>query len=141
MKKSKILKPQSLSSKTIKNPFEDVSPAFSFKYLIENNRNYNLESNKATDELKCKVLHSLHNYSKRNWDDFIGNKRNTGVEKIYYSNLKKCKVHFPNNSFYNSIKDLNIFRVSNSARIVGTRIGNICYILWFDWDFSSYDHG
>ena len=137
----KIKKPDIKKAEKLKTPLLiDNFPAFTFKYIVNNNH-YNLESSSATQELKCKVLHKLHNYSKRQWTEFIGNKQSTGVEIIDLCKLKKCKVSLPNNQFYNDIKNVVIFRVSDSARIVGHRIHNICYILWIDWDFTSYDHG
>lgn len=116
-------------------------PSFSFRYIV-NQDNYNLESKKASHQLKAKVLHSLHKYSKQTWVDFIGDKKRTGVEQIGLSNLKKLKVNLPKTGFYSEIKKVAVFRVSNNeARIVGWRHKHICYILWIDWDFTSYDHG
>lgn len=137
-----IKKPKLKNAYKIKTPlFEDNHPAFSFKYIINNNK-YNLDSPKATSNLQCKFLRAMHNYSQQSWTNFIGDKKNTGVEVIGYSDLRKCQVHFPKTPFYDAIKDIVIFRISNkSGRIVGRRVNNICYILWLDWDFSSYDHG
>lgn len=120
---------------------DEQIPSFSFKYIV-NQEHYNLESGKATHQLKAKVLHSLYKYSKQTWVDFIGDKRQTGVEQVGLSKLKKRKVNLPNSAFYNEVKNVTIFRVSNNeARIVGWRHRNTCYILWIDWDFTSYDHG
>lgn len=115
-------------------------PAFTFQYII-NNSDYNLDSKISNDNLKCSLLHSLHKYSKIPWDKFNGDKRRTGVETIGLGKLRKLKVSLPNTTFYNSVKNVTIFRVSDKARIVGWRYQSICYILWIDWDFSSYDHG
>ena len=83
----------------------------------------------------------MHKYSKIPWDKFNGDKRRTGVETIGLGKLRKLKVSLPNTTFYNNVKNVTIFRVSDKARIVGWRYHSICYILWIDWDFSSYDHG
>ncbi len=115
-------------------------PAFTFQYIVNIN-DYNLNSSKANDSLKCSLLTSLHNYSKRPWDSFNGDKQRTGVEVVGLTNLRRLKISLPDTTFYNNVKNVTIFRVSNQARIVGWRYKSICYVLWIDWDFSSYDHG
>ena len=142
MRKIKTPKIKNKENSKVKEPIiNDNSPALSFKYIV-NNQNYNLDSKNANKDLKSKLLMSLHKYSKQNWTNFIGDKRHTGVETVGLSDLRNCRVNLPNEQFYNEVKDVVIFRVSNnSARIIGRRINNICYILWLDWNLSSYDHG
>lgn len=115
-------------------------PAFSFQYIV-NNTDYSLNSAKSNESLKCSLLQSLHNYSQIPWDNFNGDKKRTGVEIVGLTSLRKLKVTLPKTNFYNNVKNVTIFRVSNKARIVGWRYRAICYVLWIDWDFSSYDHG
>lgn len=119
---------------------EKEHPAFSFKYIV-NNQNYNLDSSKADVHLRSSLLNSLHKYSKIPWDNFIGDKKRTGVEIVGLDSLRKLKVSLPNEYFYNNIKKIIIFRISDKARLIGYRYSSICYVLWIDWDLSSYDHG
>ncbi len=138
-----IRNPKASSSEHLKQPLiiDEDFPLFSFKYMVENTR-YSIDSEKATKDLKALILKALHNYSKRKWSSFIGDKRTTGVENIPYDGLKKRKVNLPNNDFYNKVKKVTIFRVSNNnARLVCYRERCVSYILWIDWDLSSYDHG
>ena len=60
-----------------------------------------------------------------------------GHEKIEITSLKVAIPKFITEDEHN----LLAFRYSGKKPIIGYRIKNIFYVLWFDHDFSVYDHG
>lgn len=116
--------------------------AFSFNYLLNDDK-YSLETKKADKKAKLKLLNGIQKYSSLTWSSFASsNKYECGVEYVDRAKLSSLKVKIPEKGFYNKIKGFHIFRFGgNSHRICGWREDNICYILWIDWDLTSYDHG
>lgn len=139
-----MLKQKEINQQKLREGAKDVQDvvAFSFNYMLDNNK-YSLQSKHADKNAKIKLLNSIQKYSCLTWSSFASsNKDESGVEYIDRKKLSSLKVNIPKQDFYNEIKGFHIFRFGGkNHRICGWRENNICYVLWIDWDLTSYDHG
>lgn len=71
------------------------------------------------------------------WDDVIQlDRHGLGTEKIPDSKVRCEKPKFLTEDF----KEYLVFRYNNLAPMVGYRLKNVFYVLWFDHDFTLYPH-
>lgn len=134
----KIKRSLKVESKRIKYPIPDTIPSiqekpiFSFLHLQDN---YCIS--KCSKEQKIGFVDTMRALSKMTWNEIRSAPRHgLGSEKI---ERRFIKASIPNN-----ISDDATFiaiRFSANAPMVGFRTDNIFHIVWFDRDFTLYDHG
>lgn len=119
-------------------------PVFSFQYLTTSKHyNFNYFSDherKNMESTKVDLYNRLEEISQISWQDWLLQRRYTGLEKISFSRLhfgaKNIKLA-PDESIY-------VFRFDHQdKRILGFRKDKcpIYYIIGYDFDHSAYDHG
>ena len=115
-----------------KTPPMAKCPIFSFLYLQDR---YCIT--KCSKEEKIGFVDAMRKLSKLTWNQIRSSDRHTlGTEKI---NRGQIKVQVPS-----SISEDNSFfaiRFHQLKPMVGFREDNIFHIVWFDRDYSLYDHG
>ena len=88
-------------------------------------------------EHKAKFSESIFKRKSLLWSE-IKNlpKHGLGTEKIPIKALKTPLPAFVKDD----LSDFIVFRFHGKKPMIGYRVHNIFYVLWFDHDFSAYDH-
>lgn len=87
---------------------------------------------------KADVAEAIFRRKGLTWNDLIrADRHGLGLEKI-----PRASIGAPIPPFVtDDVKNFIVLRYSGLAPMVGHRIGRTFYILWFDHNFSLYDHG
>ncbi len=87
---------------------------------------------------KAQVAEAMFRRRAMTWNDVtLAPKHGLGTEKI-----PKGQIHAPLPVFITEdITDFLVLRFNGKKPMVGYRQGRIYYVLWFDHNFSLYDHG
>ncbi|MHB1664946.1 MAG: hypothetical protein ACYCT7_06765 [bacterium] len=122
-------------SKILKQPetntinYDDEKPVFSFKFL---HSEYSIVN--CTNEEKLSFLQTMYNLSNFTWKQIKQKPRHgLGFEKI---NNIKCQLP---SQITDDVK-LIAFRFHDKAPMVGYRKSDIFHIIFFDRNFTLYDH-
>jgi len=89
---------------------------------------------------KCKAQFAESIFKRRSitWAQIKSQPRHgIGFEKIPVSQIKQPIPQF----ITEDQEDLIVFRYNGMRPMVGYRVKNIFYVLWFDHNFTLYDHG
>ena len=107
---------------------------FSFERVQDSSR-YGFS--KLSKEHKSKLIESIFKRRNKTWNDLNKSGRHDlGFEKI---NIEALRLERP--KFLTEDTTLLVFRYTgNNHAMVGYRIRNIFYILWFDHDYTLYKH-
>lgn len=131
----KLKKSPVCDSKNIKEPvipdisFQDLPPKFSLQYVQSK---YCI--NRCTKDEKCDFVNAMYKRKDHSWKKlFIEPHDKLGLEII----KKGLKVTCPECA---SGKELLSLRFSGKKPMVGFRERDVFYVLWFDRDFSVYQH-
>ncbi|MPN53588.1 hypothetical protein SDC9_201252 [bioreactor metagenome] len=108
----------------------DDSPAFSLKFL---QRTHCLSA--CIEREKADFAEAIFKRRNMTWNQLIQSGRHElGCEKI----TGNMKVALPDIA---KKKTILAFRFSGNKPMIGFRERGVFFILWFDRDFSVYDHG
>ena len=113
------------------------SEYMAFALLHNKNRDkYSIES--GSDAQKGDVLDKLTHFCEMTWTQIkLQAKNKSGCETIPIEKIKQR----PPSIVTPEIKEYLVIRcLSQTARIVGVRIGRTFEVIWFDPDLSLYDH-
>ena len=87
---------------------------------------------------KAAFAESIFKRKSITWNEIQQNNRHgLGHEKIAISSIKASIPKY----ITEDQRNLLAFRFNGMKPMVGYRINNIFYVLWFDHNFSVYDHG
>jgi len=89
---------------------------------------------------KCKIAFATAQFSRRNhtWKEISQMpKHGYGTEKIPKNQIKATIPSF----ITPEVKDFQVLRYHENRPMVGYRKRDVFYILWFDHNYSLYDHG
>jgi len=115
--------------------YDDMPPVFSLE-RIQASSKYCL----SKLEKKYQAAFATSIFKRRNikWKEITQIDRHTlGSEKIPKSAIKTGVPNF----ITDEIDSFLVFRFYKLMPMVGYRQKNVFYVLWFDHDFSLYDHG
>jgi len=137
-RKSKIQKPTSNKSNTFTIPntpnYDEVPVIFSLEKIVGDKYCFS----KLDDEDKKQFAESIYKRKNIKWKDIRTiPKHGLGTEKIPRDQIKGT---IPSH-ITEDISDFLCFRFNGKKPMVGYREKNIFYILWFDKDFTLYNHG
>ena len=114
--------------------YEDECPIFSFKYLAKDTK-YCISN--CIDDDKIAFVDQFFKLSHLSWKQIKNNGRHKlGCEKINHSSIKTA---IPPNITPDGI--LLAFRFNGKKPMIGFRDKSIFHIIWFDKDFTLYNHG
>lgn len=72
------------------------------------------------------------------WQELIQtNRHGLGIEKLPVSSVKEPVPRF----ITDEVKHFEVFRYHDRKAMVGYRQKNVFYVLWFDHNFTLYNHG
>lgn len=93
---------------------------------------------KLDAEGKAAVAEAIFRRRTMTWDEVRkADRHGLGCEKIAKDSIKVAMPPF----ITEDAETLLVFRYHGMAPMVGFRKNNIFYALWFDKDFTLYDHG
>lgn len=114
--------------------YDDVPPVFSLEKIVRGKYCFS----KLCNEDKRQFAESIYKRRDTLWKDINnGSRHKSGTEKIPKRQIRGSIPKFITDDF----KDFLVFRFSGMKPMVGYRDKNIFYVLWFDHDFSLYNHG
>lgn len=124
----------SISAKDTKINYDEKPPVFSLERL--QNGNYCLQE--LDKEGKASFAEAIFRRKDKKWKEIKQMpKHGLGFEKI-----AKTSINAPIPRFItDDVDNLLAFRFHGKRPMVGYRQNDIFYVLWFDKDFSLYDHG
>lgn len=138
-KKKSLIKPQEpFSGERIKLPTIPVDndikpPIFSLERV--QNGNYCLSS--LDQEHKAAFADAIFRRRNITWNQLKQlDRHGLGTEKIPKRQIKTGIPRFITDDLDHFI----VFRFHGRAPMVGYRVGEVFYVLWFDWNFTLYDH-
>lgn len=132
----KIQKQRNKGSKRIKSPITPESsnqkkPVFCLQYL---DREYCVT--KCEKEDKVAIIGSFYNLSRLTWQQISQSGRHqNGFEKIDRKSIKR-----PIPSHITPDTTIIAFRYNGKKAMVGYRLDVTFHIVWFDRDFTLYNH-
>lgn len=134
----KIKSPERIKGAHITPPAEPINydarpPIFSLEKLVAGK--YCLSAMEQAD----KALFAEAIYRRRNltWAEIRkAGRHGLGVEKIARTSIKTAMPAFVTAD----VDDFLAFRFSGLKPMVGYRVRDIFYVIWFDNDFTLYDH-
>ncbi len=138
MGKKHIKKLKSQDKSKIKAPkpvnYDKELLLFSFE-RVQDNSKYGFS--KLSKEQKIDLINSIFKRRDKSWNDLNKSSRhNLGFEKI---KIEEIRLERPR--FLTEDTTLWVFRYTGSNHaMVGYRVRNIFYILWFDFDYTLYKH-
>lgn len=135
IKKSKAKRSQSGVSADVSEPnYDTMPPIFSLERIQATN--YCLS--KLCKDDKAAFSDSIYKRKQVTWSDIkkIG-RHSLGFEKISKSSIKAPIPTF----ITDDVDHFLAFRFSGMKPMVGYRNKNVFFVLWFDHDFTLYDHG
>ena len=106
-------------------------PKFSLEYLQER---YCISKCEKTD--KAAFADKLRELSQLTWAQI----KSSGRHQHGYEKIRKASIRVSIPTHITDDVDLIAFRFSRNKPMVGYRDREVFYILWFDRDFSLYDH-
>lgn len=137
MAKNKIKRSLKVESRRIKYPIPDTIPSiqkrpiFSLLYLQDN---YCIS--KCNKEQKIGFVDTMRALSKMTWNEIrSAHRHGLGSEKI---ERRIIRASIPSNITHDAT--FIAIRFHNNAPMVGFRTDNIFHIVWFDRNFTLYDH-
>jgi hypothetical protein len=111
---------------------DQQSPVFSMRHLAKSHC-----ISRCNQEQKAAFADAMRNLSKMSWIQIRGAHRHgLGTEKIARNAIK---AEIP--PLITEDVTLLAFRFWKKAPMVGFRDKDVFHIVWFDGDFSLYDHG
>jgi len=135
-----------------KKSFKSPVPNKSSKFTVPDTPNYNnmpplfsLEKivgddycfSKLDDTDKKQFAESIFKRKNINWKDiYTLNRHKLGVETIPKNKIKASLPSF----ITEDMNEFLVFRFSGKKPMVGYREKNIFYVLWFDKNFTLYEH-
>ena len=137
MGRKEIKKPKASKSSrlTIIPPpnYDKSPPIFSLEKIVGDK--YCFSNLDDTD--KKQFAESIFKRKNLSWNDIKKENRHAlGFEKIPKDSIRGSKPEF----ITEDIKDFLSFRFSGMKPMVGYRMQNIFYVLWFDLDYTLYKH-
>ena len=132
---SKIKKPQERTAGKIAprevsgGSYQDEPPKFSLRYIQPD---YCITKCEQDDQLQ--FIQSMLKRKDTPWKVLITLAR----EKLGCETIQSLRVHTPKCA---EGKTIIAFRFSGMKAMIGFRERDVFYILWFDRNFSVYDHG
>ena len=137
MAKNRIKKPESEKSKRISIPDVDNYDAKPPIFSLERLQNGAYCFSKLEKDDKSLFAEAIFNRRNLTWTQVRNIARHgLGSEKIAKKSIKTALPVFVKDD----IESFLAFRFSGLKAMVGYRIRDIFYVLWFDHDFSLYDH-
>ncbi|EDN70715.1 conserved hypothetical protein [Beggiatoa sp. PS] len=121
---------------TVEQPpdYNQMVPLFSLERVQEGDYCFS----KLDRDNKAAFAESIFKRRAITWNEIQQKDRHKlGYEKISISSIKVSVPRFITEDQHN----LLAFRFNGKKPMIGYRIKNIFYVLWFDHDFSVYDHG
>lgn len=136
--KKKIRNPDSSKGRRISPPqspnYDHQPPVFSLERVQSGGYCFSALKN----ECKAQFAESIFKRRSITWAQIKSQPRHgLGFEKIPVSKIKQPIPQF----ITEDQKDLIVFRYNGMRSMVGYRVRNIFYVLWFDHNFTLYDHG
>lgn len=114
--------------------YDEMPPLFSLEKIIGDKYCFS----KLSSENKSQFAESMYKRRCMLWKDINkADRHKLGTEKIPKGQIKGSIPKFITDDF----KDFLVFRFNGKLPMVGYRDKNIFYVLWFDFDFSLYNHG
>ena len=111
--------------------YNKLNPVFSFIYL---DKKYSIDE--CTLEDKSKFFSKLVKLSQMTWQDIISTHRHGLGSETIKKDAIKCSINnVPEGCTFIAL------RFSEKKAMVGFRDKNIFHIVWFDRDFTLYNHG
>lgn len=87
---------------------------------------------------KQQFAESIFKRKNLTWEEVISSpKHGLGTEKISVNSISETKPQFVTDDVNNYLA----LRYFGKKPMVGIRQKNVFYVLWFDYDFSLYNHG
>lgn len=113
--------------------YDDMPPVFS----LERIQNSKYCFSKLDQNNQAAFANAIYRRREITWKQIKQEARHgLGYEKIATSSIKTAIPRF----ITDDIKNLLAFRFSGMNPMVGYRQKNIFYVLWFDLDFTLYNH-
>ena len=107
--------------------------SFSFQYMSEK---YSID--KCSNEQKLSFINKVSKLSLLTWGQIINSpKHGLGTEKIE----QNCIVGDTIPKIIKEDRTLLAIKFHNKSPMVGFRDRDIFYVIWFDRDFTLYNHG
>lgn len=137
--KGKIKKPNAVSGNHIKPPEEAVNyemsrPVFSLERLQDGDYCFS----KLQKDDRALFADAIFRRRTSTWQDIRNMDRHgLGCEKISKSSIKTAIPAF----IKDDVTHFLAFRFSGKKPMVGYKIKDIFYVLWFDHNFTVYPHG
>lgn len=115
--------------------YDSKPPVFSLEKVQQQVEKYGFPS--LDKEKKAFFSDAIYKRSKLSWSELKSAPRHgLGFEKISKTSIKAPIPCF----ITDEVKYFLAFRFTGKNPMVGYRIKNIFYVLWFDSDFTLYDH-
>lgn len=113
--------------------YDDKPPIFSLEKLQEGKHCLS----KLVQEQKAAFADAIFRRKNLTWREI----RNISRQGLGTERLPKNAIKAPIPPFItDETSTLLVFRFGDN-RMVGYRVHDVFYVLWFDYDFSLYDHG
>ena len=113
--------------------YDKLPPIFSLEKIIGDKYCFS----KLDDSDKKQFAESIFKRKNLSWNEIKkADRHGLGFEKISKNAIKGSKPKF----ITEDMNDFLSFRFSGMKPMVGYRIQNIFYVLWFDLDYSLYKH-
>lgn len=133
IKKPKQTKSSKLTVLDIPN-YDKVPPLFSLEKIVGDKYCFS----KLDVNGKSQFSESIYRRRALTWNDIKGSQRHgLGFEKIPRTSIKGSIPRI----ITEDLTEFLAFRFDGMKPMVGYREKNIFYVLWFDHDFTLYDHG
>ena len=117
----------------------------SFQHSIKTKR-YTIDE-KLNEKGKCNeivkdLFKKFQDISNSTWQELQNKPKKSGYETIPISNFKISLDIIKESLNLSDDSKIIVFRFHRQDyRILGVQKNNILYIIGYDWDFSSYNHG